>query len=100
MWRTFFITIGILFVLLGAEFLIVDRAIWRNPNPSANQVVIQRPTTYNAGSPTLFQRLRAKSNNNPNEFEPADWVPWALLSCGTIIILYSLTIPRRGAIEE
>ena len=31
------------------------------------------------------------------EVVPPDWVPWSLLSSGIVVILYTLTIPKRVA---
>lgn len=31
----------------------------------------------------------------PKHFKPPEWAPWSMISTGSIIILYSFTIPKR-----
>jgi hypothetical protein len=93
MWRTLFIAIGVVLVIFGVEFLVVDKATWARESDAP---VIERPQTFNAGSTKFFNRIRAQENKNPNEFEPASWLPWAMLSSGAIVILYSLTLRGGG----
>ena len=97
MWRAIFISFGTVLLIFGIEFLIVDKAVWAR----GEDAIIQRPQNFgvqgSSSSSTFFNRFREEENNNPNEFEPDEWVPWALLSSGAVIILYSITIPRRAA---
>ncbi len=79
MWRAFFWAVGLFTLLLGAQCLMIDKALLRKRV---------------ADKPSLPW---AKAKMRPKEFVPPDWAPWSLLSLGAITILYSITIPRRAA---
>ena len=66
MWRALFLALGISCVLVGAEGLALDKAV-------LNQWVA----------------------DGTKEVNFATWTPWSLLSAGSIVIIYSFTIPRR-----
>ena len=67
MWRSLFLAVGIFTLLLGLEALLVERA-----------------TFANHGEPAATREL-----------VPADWAPWSLLSAGSVVILYSFTLPQK-----
>ncbi|MFP6674917.1 MAG: hypothetical protein VB878_07540 [Pirellulaceae bacterium] len=70
MWRAFFLAVGITVTILGAEFLAVDKAVLHRTNKETGK----RTTKV---------------------VQPPEWVPWTLLSTGTVVVLYSFSIPRR-----
>jgi hypothetical protein len=74
MWRSFFLALGITAVSLGVEALAVDKAVLN---------VANRP---NAAGKAATQRV----------ISPPEWAPWSLMSAGTVVMLYSFTIPARG----
>ena len=78
MWRALFLGIGVYLMIAGAECLAVDRVVWRTPSGSAGASPFQKPAIL-----------------KPNDFPPAPWVPWSLLSTGAVVCLYSFTIPKR-----
>lgn len=69
MWRSFFLALGIYTALLGLEGLVIDRAM-----------------------------LNPWVTDGTREVSPEPWLPWMLLSMGTVVVLYSFTL-RRGAKE-
>ena len=76
MWRALFLALGTSAVILGAEFLVVDKATLK-----ATDAV----------------EISVSSKSAPNrEFVPPEWAPWSLISVGAVTILYSFTIPRRA----
>ena len=76
MWRALFLALGTSAVILGAEFLVVDKATLK-----ATDAV----------------EVSVSSKSAPNrEFVPSEWAPWSLISVGAVTILYSFTIPRRA----
>jgi hypothetical protein len=77
MWRAFFLAVGLYGCLLGAECLVVDRAVLREK-----------------GSPTEGRSWLGVSAVSQREFVPPEWAPWGLMSVGAVTILYSFTIPR------
>jgi hypothetical protein len=74
MWRSFFLALGITAVILGVEALAIDKAVLNVNNK-----------TGAAGKPAT-QRV----------ISPPEWAPWSLMSAGTVVMLYSFTIPNRG----
>ncbi|MGL4513715.1 MAG: hypothetical protein ACRCT8_11550 [Lacipirellulaceae bacterium] len=72
MWRSFFLALGAYCCLLGLEALAIDRAILK-PQVRGGQVMV--PT---------------------REVAPPEWAPWSLLAAGTIVVLYSFTLPRKS----
>jgi hypothetical protein len=67
MWRALFLGLGIFTAILGAEGLVVDRAV-----------------------------LKPWVTDGTREIAPEPWIPWMLLSAGAVVVLYSFTIPRRA----
>ena len=81
MWRAFFMAIGITLCILGSECLVIDKAVLARPAAAG----------LNDGQPG------AASTGGTREISPPDWAPWSLVSGGIVVILYSITIPRRVA---
>ncbi len=80
MWRAFFLAIGISIAILGVECLIIDQA---QLMPESNR---ESATSLYTPDLTPARVIR-----------PPEWVPWTFMSAGTVIILYSFTIPKRVA---
>ena len=80
MWRAFFWSIGIFACLLGAECLVLEKAIVHQSSaPAAN------------GS-----ALAARGGMRQKELVVPDWAPWSLFSFGAVTLIYSVTIPKRA----
>ena len=77
MWRSFFLAIGVYGILLGAEAMAIQRAELRPDAPLVRSDVI------------------GTRRGGVREVVPPPWAPWSLLSAGTVVVLYSFTIPRR-----
>jgi hypothetical protein len=82
MWRALALAIGISFCILGAECLVVEKAV----------LASSRPVTAETG--VLGQTAPVE---RPREIEPPEWAPWSLISLGAVVILYSFSIPKRVA---
>jgi hypothetical protein len=80
MWRAFFLGIGVYLLILGLECLAVDRVTLRIHDDPAPQ-----GTLFGIITPPVQQ----------TQVSPAAWLPWTLLSTGTVVCLYSFTIPKR-----
>lgn len=77
MWKAFFWALGLYVCLLGAQCLVLDRAVL-----SRKEVV-----------PSSMPFMSATERNK--EFRPPDWAPWSLFALGVVTLLYSFTIPKR-----
>ncbi len=71
MWRSMFLALGAYCCLLGLEALAIQRAVLK-PQVRGGQVV-------------------AAARN----VTPPEWAPWSLLAGGTIVVLYSFTLPKK-----
>jgi len=80
MWRSVFLATGIVLCLLGGECLIVEK------------VVLAKTQKEKPAPATFFVPV---PDSQDDEIKPPDWAPWSLLSAGTVVMLYSYTIPRR-----
>jgi hypothetical protein len=74
MWRSFFLALGLSGCLLGVECMMIDKA-----------VLAQRGATTDATA-TL---------TSPREIKPPEWAPWSLLSAGAVVMLYTITVPKK-----
>jgi hypothetical protein len=77
MIRAFFLAIGIFALILGAECLVLDRAVMKASQEATIEGFTERLATA--------QR----------EVTPPEWAPWSLLSAGAVVILYSFTLPQK-----
>jgi hypothetical protein len=80
MWRAFFLGIGTYMIILGGQFLAVEKTILRTREPP----------------PAVINIFQAQPQLGPNQVVATQpWWPWSLMSTGAITCLYSFTIPRR-----
>jgi len=90
MWRAFFLAIGISMILLGAECMVVDKAVLAIPSKESP------PPPAATGYETIFNSPPPEvQTSKPKEIDPPDWAGWSLLSAGCVVLLYSFSIPRR-----
>lgn len=82
MWRSFFLGVGLSLIILGAESLIVERA-----------VLAETASLLLESAELTGERIV----NQSRMFKRPEWVPWTLLSIGILTILYSFSLPRRFA---
>jgi hypothetical protein len=85
MWRSFFLACGIAMLIVGAEFMVVERVVLAGGKSEA------------AASDSRFFQLGQRPAVSKKEIVPPDWAPWSLMSAGAVVIIYSFTIPKRVA---
>lgn len=71
MWRALFLALGVSCCILGIEALAVEKAVLNVSGGPGGSATTQRVV------------------------DPPDWAPWSLMSGGTIVMIYSFTIPAR-----
>jgi hypothetical protein len=79
MWRSFFLSIGVFMIILGAQCLGVQKFTMKmrsDPLPAT----------------ALFETPKPGPKK---QFTPAPWTPWSLLVTGAVVCLYSYTLPKR-----
>ncbi|MCO6457976.1 MAG: hypothetical protein J5I93_21950 [Pirellulaceae bacterium] len=79
MWRAVFLAVGITCCVLGAECLVVDKAMFSQPARASELAWYQFPPP-----------------EKPSEFTPPEWAPWSLLTGGAVILIYSITLNKGG----
>ena len=80
MWRSIFIAVGIMGIIIGLECLLID---------SAN---FYSAADTEAGA---FINPVAVPTSNVNQWRPKEWFPWVILTAGGITVLYAITLPKR-----
>ena len=80
MWRSLFLAIGFMTMIVGIESMLIESA-----------------TVYAAGEASAVDF--ADPNGAPSKatkvVKPGEFVPWALISGGAIIVIYAFTLPKR-----
>ncbi len=79
MWRSVFIALGIMAVIVGVECLFIDSATLYQPE-EVRQVSLNDPAFSMSANPAKVVR-------------PKDWMPWAFISGGIITVVYSYHLP-------
>jgi len=81
MWRSVFYAIGISLCVLGAECFVIEEAVL------AESIAPRAPIVAADGT------INPSGMNR--EIKTQEWMPYAFLSVGALIILYTITLPRR-----
>jgi len=90
--RNQFFLIGVLLVLLGSQFRLLDTVVL---TPGAAKLLIGEPRPVPTASfslPNLLpgQRPAAAART----IRPPEWLGYSLLSIGAVLILHALALPR------
>ena len=75
MWRSLFCALGVSALLLGGEFLLIERA------------TLTLPAEAGIEQGTLVGEIHDTTHSR--DFVPPDWAPWTLLTVGTVVVLYT-----------
>lgn len=80
MWRSLFLAVGIMVIVLGIETMFIESAsVYAAAESTATDFV--DPGTTPAQTTKVWQ--------------PGEKFPWAMIAIGAIIILYAITLPKR-----
>jgi hypothetical protein len=74
MWRSLFLAIGITFCIVGVECMVIEEAVIAR-SPAAS--------------------IATCDGGGRKQFKTQEWMPWSFLSTGAVIILYTITLPKR-----
>ena len=80
MWRSIFIAVGIMAIIIGLECLVIDSANFYSASET------------DAGS---FVNPVSVPASNVQQWRPKEWFPWVILTAGGITVLYAITLPKR-----
>ncbi len=84
MWRSFFLAVGTMLIIVGVECLLIDSATLASERTETVQV-----------NPGWFQPAQTLEVSNSRVIRPKEWIPWSSLATGAVVLLYSFTLPRR-----
>lgn len=82
-WRAFFLAIGTMLIIVGIECMLIESAV----------LVSDRTETTPVANAWYIPPQPMQVNNRV--IRPPEWIPWSLVAGGTIVVLYSMTLPRR-----
>lgn len=85
MMRAFFAAVGIYLVIVGVECLVLDSAVFVAG-------VMDEPVSNSSGG--LFSAPSPSTGNRV--FKPSEWFPWSLIACGSIVLLYSVSLRNQS----
>lgn len=80
MWRSLFLALGIMSIIIGVESLLIDQA------------VVYAAAESNASN---FMNPGAQPAQTTKVWTPGERFPWAMLAIGAVVVLYAITLPRR-----
>ena len=83
MWRSIFLAIGIGLCLLGLECTVIERAVLVSSTNNYGSGLVNNGLLYST-MPT-----------SPSVIESAEWMPWCFMTIGIVVIIYTISIPRR-----
>jgi len=80
MWRSLFLALGIMAIIVGIESMLIENAnLYAAAESNATDFIDPSgPPAYGVKSWT-----------------PGEAFPWVLLSIGGVVVLYAFTLPRR-----
>jgi hypothetical protein len=81
MWRALFLALGIWLCILGVECLVVEKAVLAD--------------SIAAPPPLLSADGTFSAPGTRQEIDTREWMPWTFLGLGVVIILYTITLPKR-----
>ncbi|MEM9643845.1 MAG: hypothetical protein AAF989_02530 [Planctomycetota bacterium] len=80
MWRSLFLALGIMAIIVGVESMLIENAnLYAGAESSAADFM----------DPTGPPAYAVKS------WTPGEAFPWALLFIGGVVVLYAITLPKR-----
>ncbi|MGI9473226.1 MAG: hypothetical protein ACR2NZ_16920 [Rubripirellula sp.] len=80
MWRSIFIALGLMAIIIGLECMVID---------SANLYSASETKASNFINPISTPSAETR------EWRPQEWFPWVIMSAGGITVLYAFTLPKR-----
>jgi hypothetical protein len=83
MWRACFMAIGVSLCILGGECLIFEKAVLHSQQQDAASSMVGMP---------YLSAVSTESGSSEVKFP--DWAPWTLISAGTVVVCYSLTVAK------
>jgi hypothetical protein len=86
---------GLVLLLLGLQYQIVDSLVL---NPQCTKLLTkEEQSPIAAASNTLGGLMPASTRSVSSKvLRPPDWLSWAMLSVGAVLVLHSWAMPKPG----
>ncbi len=95
--RNHFMMAGIVLLLLGVQFRLVDSFMLNQPvSDFINQRVKQVQGNQQTASRALFVPASTGGSGALRSVKPPRWIGWVLISVGSVLCLQSLAMPKPG----
>lgn len=91
--RNRFFLIGVLLVLLGAQFRMIDSFVLNEPTTRTLAKVSQKATNKSANS--LDSMMMQVYPNPTKRVHPPRWLGLAMIAVGSVVSLHALAMPRQ-----
>jgi hypothetical protein len=94
MWKALSLAIGITSILIGLElFFVSELEVRRLRAPQQAAAQQSLPNPFQPAS--WGQPLVAPPVAETWTCRPRDWMPWSMLAVGSIVVIYTFTLPVR-----
>jgi hypothetical protein len=86
--RNHYFMVGLFILCLGVQFRLVESY---SLNERVSKFIAERTASNSAA-----QFLPSVGPTPRKEIAPPEWLGWAMMSIGTVLILHSLAMPKPG----
>ncbi|WP_236010420.1 hypothetical protein [Candidatus Laterigemmans baculatus] len=94
MTRNHYFLLGVLLILLGIQFRMVESFVLNEP---ATRALARVTRSTPVASNDMMSTMMLQYHPNPTKrFAPPRWLGLALIASGTVISLHAVAIPRNG----
>lgn len=94
--RNQYFMIGLIVLALGIQFRVIDSVTLTTEASSFIAKRIVKQKTESGEIPPAFVPAAEKQAGNKQTINPPEWLGWALISVGGVLILHSLAMPKPG----
>jgi hypothetical protein len=85
---------GLVLLLLGIQYQLIDRLVLK---PECAKLLGEEQSQPVVAARNALGSLVQASNSVPSRtVQPPEWIGWALLSLGAVLVLHSWAMPRPG----
>lgn len=90
--RNQFFLLGLVVLFLGIEFRLVESFVL---NEKCTKFIMERAKKSEGGL-SLSSLMPTAGTAPRRTVRPPDWIGWALVSIGAVLVLHSLAMPKPG----
>ena len=98
MFRSILMAVGIFLLILGGESLIVDKVVITESRRISKMIDGNRYSNSNPFQNAGYQQQnyygQSVASGPRKSYQTKDWMPWSLLAAGSIIVLYTYSLPK------